>query len=170
VDLILRALGILKRRGSCPRFLIAGKGSDRDRLLGLSSRLGLGGLVRFLGFVDEAEKIRLFQKSWVHVLTSPKEGWGISAMEAAACGTPTVASDSPGLRDVVRHNLTGLLVPHGNPEALADGLTRLLSRESERMAMGAAARRHAEEFSWERSAREMQDFLVNRVARGSPKT
>jgi glycosyltransferase involved in cell wall biosynthesis len=60
------------------------------------------------------------------VLTSPKEGWGISNLEAAACGTATVASDSPGLRDSVRHGETGYLVPHGDVDALAARLADIL--------------------------------------------
>lgn len=168
VDLILRALAVMKDRGSHPTLLIAGKGDDEPRLRGLVSKLGLGEDVEFLGYVEEREKVRLFQRSWIHVLTSPKEGWGISAMEAAACGTPTVASDSPGLRDAVRDEETGLLVPHGDVEALADTLADLLADARRRERMGRAARAHAEHYSWERSAREMQDLLENRVAHNHP--
>lgn len=170
VDLVLRALSVMKERGACATLLIAGKGDDESRLRGLVSKLGLGEDVSFLGYVGEEEKVRLFRRSWIHVLTSPKEGWGISAMEAAACGTPTVASDSPGLRDAVKGGETGLLVRHGDVEALADTLADLLANTQWRASMGKAARAHAEHYSWERSAREMRILLEDRVAQSCPQT
>jgi glycosyltransferase involved in cell wall biosynthesis len=106
----------------------------------------------------------------VHVLTSPKEGWGISILEAAACGTPTVASDAPGLRDAVRDGETGLLAPHGDVDALADRLERLLADADLRERMGAAARRFAENLGWDASARAVEAFLARRVApAGAPR-
>ena len=94
VDIVLKAASRMRDAGFSFRLLIAGKGDYLSRLQDLSSRLGLGDTVEFLGYVPEDEKIKLLQRSWIHVLTSPKEGWGISILEAAACGTPTVASRS----------------------------------------------------------------------------
>src|SRR5690606_4512711 len=116
----------------------------------LTAELELGDHVRFAGFVTEEEKRELFRRTWVHALTSPKEGWGISNMEAAACGTATVASDSPGLRDSVRHGSTGFLAPHGQVDALTDLLERVLSDPSLRDRLGMQARAFAELYSWER--------------------
>ncbi len=164
VDIILRAVALLRARGVEVEFLVAGRGDDEARLRRLVDQLGLHDVVRFLGYVSEEEKPRLFRRSWVHVLTSPKEGWGISILEASASGIPTVASDSPGLRDAVQHGVTGLLVPHGHVEALAGALARLLSDPAERQAMGRAARRFAEGFSWEASARSTERFLTEQVA------
>jgi len=164
VDLVLQAVARLREKGSPVRLLIAGKGNHLGKLQELKTRLGLGDLVRFLGYVSEEEKIRLLQQSWIHVLTSPKEGWGISILEAAACGTPTVASDSPGLRDAVDDGRTGLLVPHGDVNALSEALSNLLEDEQNRKLMGVTARNFAEEFSWDVSARRMEAFLLDRVA------
>jgi glycosyltransferase involved in cell wall biosynthesis len=168
LDLVFRAVATMKDRFPGLRFLVAGKGDREDDLRALAHRLGLGETVRFLGYVSEDEKIRLFRSSWVHVLTSPKEGWGISALEAAACGTPTVGSDSPGLRDAVQHGKTGLLVPHGNVERLSEALEALLSSNAARARMGAEARRFAEGFSWDGSTRQMLAVLQDRVARDAP--
>jgi len=165
VDLILKAVAVLRGRVDGLRLLVAGRGSEAARLRSLSSKLGLGETVSFLGYVSEEEKVRLLRSSWVHVLTSPKEGWGISALEAAACATPTVASDSPGLRDAVVDGQTGLLIPHGNVSALVEALLGLLSARAEREDMGRKARAFAEGFSWEASARQMLVFLEDRVAR-----
>jgi glycosyltransferase involved in cell wall biosynthesis len=168
VDLILKAVAGLKARVEGLRFLVAGTGSEEERLKHLSSSLGLGETVRFLGYVSEEEKIRLLRTSWVHVLTSPKEGWGISALEAAACGTPTVASDSPGLRDAVQDGETGVLVPHGSVESLVSALENLIESNVRRKEMGEKARSFAEAYSWERSARQMLAILEDRVAQGHP--
>ena len=168
VDLILKAAAALKDRVDGLRLVVAGKGNEEKRLRTLSKAMGLGGIVSFPGYVNEAEKIRLLRTSWVHVLTSPKEGWGISALEAAACGTPTVASDSPGLRDAVRNGKTGILVPHGDVGRLAEALHRLLTSTAQRKEMGTEARSFAESYSWEESARQMLVFLEDRVAQGHP--
>ena len=87
--------------------------------------LGQAEAVTFHGFVSEARKIALLRGAWANLFPSPKEGWGITVVEAAACGTPSLASDSPGLRDSVRHMETGYLVPHGDVEALAARMLEL---------------------------------------------
>ena len=168
IDLILQAVAILKEHVEGLRFLIAGKGDDEGRLRALSAKLGMGETLSFLGYVSEEEKVRLLQSSWVHALTSPKEGWGISALEAAACGTPTVASDSPGLRDSVQHGRTGTLVRHGDVPALAEAIQEIIGSSATRVRMGIEARAFAETFSWEESARLMISFLEGRVAQGRP--
>ncbi len=149
VDLVLQAVARLRNQGVGVRLLVGGKGEHRGALEDLRDRLGLADRVEFLGFVSEEEKLALLQRAWIHVLTSPKEGWGISVLEAAACGTPSVASDSPGLRDSVRDGETGLLVPHGDVGALAEALARLVEERPAREAMGERARSWATEHEWD---------------------
>ena len=115
-------------------------------------RLGVGDLVTFEGFVTEEKKRELMRACWATVQPSPKEGWGITNMEAAACGTATVASDSPGLRESVIHERTGLLYPHGDVGALADSISRLADDPALVERFGAEARRFAEGFTWEHAA------------------
>jgi glycosyltransferase involved in cell wall biosynthesis len=168
VDLVLGAVARLRARGIGVRLLVAGKGDHQPELLRLRDRLGLGDSAAFLGYVDEEEKLELLRRSWLHVLASPKEGWGIAILEAAACGTPSVASDSPGLRDSVRDGVTGLLAPHGDVEALTAALSALLEDPERRRRMGESARRFAEAFTWEASAERMEAFLETRVAGPGP--
>ncbi len=168
VDLILHAVARLREEGTPVRLLVAGKGDYEGELRRLHARLGLGDSVEFLGYVSEEEKLRLLRKSWVHVLASPKEGWGISVLEAAACGTPTVASDSPGLRDSVQAGRTGLLVRHDDLEALSQAIKTLIENPSKRGTMGSAARAFAEQFTWDEAARTTETFLDLRVAAKGP--
>lgn len=159
VDLVLRAMALLRDRGVDCRLLVAGQGDHRQTLEALRTRLELEDRVDFLGYVSEERKIELLRRSWVHALTSTKEGWGISNLEAAACATPTVASDTPGLRDSVRDGETGYLVPHGDVDALADRLGHVLRNEDARKELGRGARRFAEGFSWESIAARWEAFL-----------
>jgi glycosyltransferase involved in cell wall biosynthesis len=162
VDLLISAVEVLHRRGIPVRLRIAGRGEYRGALEAqvAQSEIPPGG-VEFLGFISEAEKVRLLQTSWVHLLTSPKEGWGIANLEAAGCGTPTVASDAPGLRDSVLHDETGLLVPHGDVSALADAIARLVSDPALRARQGARARAFALGFSWDHTADAMALALAS---------
>ncbi len=159
VDLVLRAVAALRARGSGLRLIVAGRGRDRKRLESVARQLGIADSVRFAGFVGAPEKRELLSRSWVHVLTSPKEGWGISSIEASACGTATVASNSPGLRDTVRHGETGILVPHGEIDALAGAIAETLDPER-RDAMGRAARRMAEQYTWDGAAAAFERMFM----------
>lgn len=159
VDLILRALARLKDAGVRARLIVAGRGDAAPELKQLSDELGLGALVEFPGFVSTEAKRTYFRRAWVHLLTSPKEGWGITNLEAAACGTPTVASDSPGLRDSVVNGVTGFLVPHGDLDALVARIGELLSDPVLRERLGVQARAFAEEFSWEQAASRTEAHL-----------
>ena len=152
IPLILEAIGRLAGEGVAIRLLIAGRGDAEPELRERVDALGIADRVEFLGFVPEKEKKRLLRKAWVHVFTSPKEGWGISNLEAAACGTPTVASDSPGLRDSVQDGRTGFLVPHGDTAALAERIRRVIQDPDLRARLGAGARSFALEHGWDRSA------------------
>jgi len=143
---------------------ICGQGDDRPRLESLAKRLGLGEAVRFLGFVSEQDKRRLLRRAWAVVFPSPKEGWGITNVEAAASGTPALASDSPGLRESVQNGVTGYLVPHGDVPALADRMLALAADPSLVERLGRAARRFAEGLSWDTAARDTLAHIEKTVA------
>jgi glycosyltransferase involved in cell wall biosynthesis len=166
VDLPIRALARLREAGVAARLVIAGAGDHDGALRALTAELGLEDAVDFRGFVSEEEKLELFRRAWVHVLTSPKEGWGITNLEAAACGTPTVASDSPGLRDSVAHGQTGFLVPHGQVDVLAARLRSLIEDPTLRAQLGANARVFAQRFTWDQAAADTETFLA-RIARAA---
>lgn len=164
IDHAIDAVARLKARGAFVRLRIAGKGDDEPRLRRMVDALGVGDRVSFEGFVTEAGKRDLMRRAWATVQPSPKEGWGITNVEAAACGTPTVASDSPGLRESVVHGRTGLLYPHGQVDALAGALARLASDRAEVDRLGAGAVEFARGFTWDRSAGETEEHLAEVTA------
>ena len=166
VDLVVRAFA----RVADPRarLEIAGVGDHRPALERLVDSLALGERVRFLGRVSEAEKLALLRRAWALVFASPKEGWGITNLEAAACATPVVASDAPGLRESVRDGETGFLVRHGDLGALAARLDQFAASPGLVAVMGAHARRFAESFTWERAAEQTAAHLGEIVAADAP--
>lgn len=152
VDLVIRSFALLRHPAAMLE--IAGTGDHRPALETLVRELGVESSVRFLGFIPESEKVTLLRRAWAAMLASPKEGWGISNMEAAACGTPVIASDSPGIRESVVDGETGFLVPHGDTASMAAAMGNLAESRALVDEMGTAGRRFAEGFSWDRSANE----------------
>lgn len=145
------------------RFVIAGDGPDRNRLVNMSKSLGIEKLVTFLGKVSEEEKIQLYQKAWVFINPSLIEGWGITTIEANACGTPVVASNVAGLIDAVHNPHSGLLVPYGNVDEFAKHITSLLTHTAQRTRMSREAIRWAKNFDWDRSAKEAIQLISKNI-------
>ncbi|MDX1579648.1 MAG: glycosyltransferase family 4 protein [Gemmatimonadota bacterium] len=159
LDILLRAMARLRASGLRGDLVIAGRGDDRARLERLGGELELGDRVRFLGHVDEDEKLRWLRRAWVLAYPSPKEGWGLAVVEAAACGTPVIASDSPGLRESVLAGESGLLVPHDDVQAWSRALEDLLGSPDLRDHLAKGGIAHAATFSWDRAARQTEAHL-----------
>ena len=159
LDVVLKALALLRDSGFGVRFHIAGQGEDRGRLESLTETLGLGDLVSLLGYITEEDKRELMRRAWANVYPSQKEGWGISNIEAAACGTPSLASDAPGLRESVVDGRSGFLIPHGNVEQWADRIALLCGDSRLRERLGAGAIKHAARFTWEETADETEALI-----------
>jgi glycosyltransferase involved in cell wall biosynthesis len=164
IGLAIQALALSRRQRPDLRLHIAGTGDHRPELERLAASLGVADAVTFHGFVSDAEKLALLRAAWANVFPSPKEGWGITIVEAAACGTPSLASDSPGLRDSVRHGETGFLVPHGDVPALSARMLELASAPALVERLGRAARTFAEGLTWDRTAEMTERHLEDIIA------
>jgi glycosyltransferase involved in cell wall biosynthesis len=147
---------------------IAGTGEGRPALERLARTLGLADAVRFLGYVTDEDKLRLFRTAWANLFPSVKEGWGMTVMEAAACGTASLASNSPGLRDSVQDGVTGYLVPHGDAGTLARRMLELADQPALVDALGRAARAHAERHTWDAAAAATLAHLAGVAAARPP--
>jgi glycosyltransferase involved in cell wall biosynthesis len=101
------------------------------------------------------------------VIPSLEEGFGIPAAEAMGCETPVVASDAGGLPEVVEDGVTGLIVPRGDSNALADAMGSLLADPARRAEMGRAGRERALRlFDWDRTAEQFEKIYASVMARG----
>lgn len=165
VDVIIEAFARIAQARLAARLIIAGRGDQMETLRTLADRLGVGDRVAFEGYVSEERKRELLRGAWANLFASPKEGWGITNLEAGGCGTATIASDSPGLRESVVHEVTGLLVPHGDVTALADALERFAADPAMVERLGAAARDFASRFTWDRTAAATERHLAGVLER-----
>jgi glycosyltransferase involved in cell wall biosynthesis len=163
VDIVIRAFAGLHLPEATLE--IAGTGDYRARLERLVNSLKLTDRVKFLGFISEEEKIHLLRRAWASTLASPKEGWGISNLEAAACATPVIAANSPGIRESVIDGETGFLVPPDDVRAMTAAMRGIVESPALVSSLGAAGRHYAEAFTWDRSANDTLAHLEQVVAR-----
>lgn len=160
LDGVLRAWPRVLARRADARLVVVGDGPYRRELERRARRAGVAGSLEFRGFAAREAKVRAMQEAWALVQPSPKEGWGLTVVEAGACGTAVVASDAPGLRDSVRRDETGLLVPFGDDAALADALLRVIEDRPLRERLAAAGERWAAGFTWPDCAARSLDALL----------
>lgn len=156
----IRAHALVRKEVPAARLDVVGDGPYRPALESLAASLGLAEAVRFLGALPHPRKVEALNGAQVAVCPSPKEGWGLTVIEANACGVPVVASRSPGLVESVREGETGLLVPHGDAGALAGAVVRLLEDRPLRLRMAEAAVRWARTFDWETCYRESRAVMA----------
>lgn len=168
VQIGIQAVQILKARYPEVLLQIVGTGDYEPALRNLTRQAGLGAHVEFTGRISHERKVQLLQQADVLIYPSPKEGWGLSVLEANACGTAVVASDSPGLREAVRDGQTGFLVPHGDATAMADRISALFSNSSLYAQMRASGIEWAKTFTWEKAARETLALMEESCRRFSP--
>ncbi|OBK20174.1 glycosyltransferase family 4 protein [Mycobacterium asiaticum] len=137
---------------------VVGGGWWRQRLVEHVQRLGISDAVTFHGHVDDTTKHQLLQRSWVHLLPSRKEGWGLAVVEAGQHSVPTIGyRSSGGLSDSIIDGVTGVLVD--NQAELVDRLDQLLSDPVLRDQLGAKAQARSVEFSWRQSAEALLTVL-----------
>lgn len=149
VDVVLRALAAIRRTLPEAVLEIVGDGPDEKRLRALAEDLGLSEAVRFRGYLPRAEIVRVLYQSHLFLNPSPKEGWGLTVIEANACGVPVVASRRPGLVDSVREGETGLLAEYGKAEDFAAKALELLTDPPLWRSYSENAVRWARSFNWE---------------------
>jgi glycosyltransferase involved in cell wall biosynthesis len=142
IEHLVRAIGIATRECPSIQAEIAGDGPCMADLAGLRQDLGLTGRVRFLGQVGDVPG--LLTRAGMFVLPSLSEGISLTLLEAMACGLPVVATRVGGNCEVVQPNETGLLVPAGDPAALAAALVQVWNDPAAGHAMGQAGRRRVE--------------------------
>jgi glycosyltransferase involved in cell wall biosynthesis len=142
--LLIESLAIVRKRLPA-RLFILGQGDQEARLRDLAAARGVADAVVFCGF--QTNPWRYIARADVFVLTSRYEGFGNVLIEAMACGTPVVATSSPGTREIIQDGRNGLLVEQHEPRAVAEALERLLASEALRTELSIAARTDVQRFA-----------------------
>ena len=157
---LVKAWRIVEQEHNDAELVLAGRAEPRylRRLVKLKEKLNLK-RIEFRTNIPQHEKKLLLARAKILVYTSTREGWGQTVIEAAAYRTPTVAYDVPGLRDSVRHMETGMLVKPGDIEQLAKTITHLLTDHDLRDRLAENAYRHAQQYSWDKTAKNFLEVL-----------
>lgn len=155
VDHLVRAFALVQRQIPEARLDILGTGDFRPELERLVGELGIAGQTTFYGYVTDEQKVELMSRAWCMVNPSMKEGWGITNIEANACGTPVISANVPGLRDSVLDGKSGLLYTYGEVPELAGILSMVLNDSALRTRLSDGAVAWANQFDWNTSAELM---------------
>jgi glycosyltransferase involved in cell wall biosynthesis len=159
LDHVVRAFKIVKASVGNARLILAGDGEEQSRVRVLAAQEKLDSDIVFAGSVSVDSKVRLLQGAWSTVYASMVEGWGIGVIEAAACGTPTVAYGTGGLKEAIIDGTTGYLTKYGAADELAQKLERVLTDENLRRRLGENALMRSYDFNWDRTTTEAEQFL-----------
>ncbi len=155
IETVIRAFAELcpNATGRRWRLEIVGRGSQEGYLRSLTERWGIVEHVEFCGFVEPRSLPAKFNQFTVAAYGSAcQESFGVSLLEAQACGVPVVATDVGGFREVVKEGTTGFLVPPGDFRAMAEAIARLLKNDALRNRFSREARRFVcQEYPWERT-------------------
>jgi glycosyltransferase involved in cell wall biosynthesis len=139
--LLLKAMSIVVKSVPEAQLQICGEGPELSTIARRAEVNGLAENVALLGFVRDVRS--LLAAADVFVMPSLSEGLGVAVLEAMAMGKPVVATDAGGLPEAVMHGETGLVVPAGDAEALAEAMTALLEKPTRAREMGRAGRQRA---------------------------
>ena len=167
-DLVLRALNLMTDIENL-HYLIVGSGEDKERLREMVETLGLSDNVTFAGWVDDSELPDYYRLCDIYVMpnrevletTDSLEGFGISFIDANACGKPSIAGRSGGTGEAVVEGVTGYIVDPGNPQELAEKIRFLLDNPEIGLQMGRKGReRTVRDFSWKQRAIKLAKYIT----------
>lgn len=153
-DLALHALRELLPTFPELRLHVAGEGPWEQAYRNLARRLGIGDRVRWLGWLEPAALREEYRRCRALLMPSRFEPFGLSALEAMACGAPVVAAGVDGLPEFLTDQETGVLVPPADSAALAQAARTLVVNPALARRLGAAAALRAQAFTWDRAAAE----------------
>jgi D-inositol-3-phosphate glycosyltransferase len=176
VDTLIRAIAHMRTTGITDRYphylaVIGGEpnadqhemNSEMARLQHLSRELGLGDLVVFLGKRAQSSLPYYYSAADVLIMPSHYESFGMVALEAMACGTPVVASQVGGLAFLIQDGVTGYVVPGGDPIALSERLTQLITQPEHRRQLGEQAAAYARDYAWENITARILDLYQEMI-------
>jgi glycosyltransferase involved in cell wall biosynthesis len=164
-DTLIAALPRVLKIAPDASLVLVGDGDDRPRLEHLARELGVSERAYFLRGLTPEQLFACYANCYLFALPSSGEGFGIVFLEAMACSKPVIGGAHGGIPDIVEDGVTGLLVPHGNAERLAQALETLFNHPGLGGEMGARGRvRLAKHFSFEQFQLQLNEILKNVLA------
>jgi starch synthase len=166
LDILLDAWAIVcrDRPNQDLRLLLIGTGSDASKLHHRLITKPLPGVIWIDEFINDRTRVQQYLSAAdVYVMSSRQEGFPVAPIEAMACGLPIVATDAPGIPDILEHGEIsgGLIVPRNNASALANAIGRVLDHPEETQELGRRARLRVEQqFASEAVGQQLRDFLI----------
>lgn len=138
------------------KFIIVGKGTHKDQMVEKCKKLNLENHVQFAGHAPHEFIVDWFQRLSIFIAVSTRESFGVSILEAAACGIPAITSNVGGLPEVNKHDETGIVIPSESPDELAEKIIYLYKNNQLRLKLGNNARRRVvSDFNWDKSVSQM---------------
>jgi glycosyltransferase involved in cell wall biosynthesis len=174
-EVFMDAVAQVRRRVPDLRAVIVGEGYERARLESHRRALGAEEWLELPGFMDDDALLDLYRRAWVLASTSQREGWGMTISEAGACGTPAVVSRIAGHVDAVDDGVSGLVADvsadgggpgRGGFTEFAEALLMIVTEPALRARLGRGARLRANQLSWEATAAQTLDVLVDEAIAG----
>ena len=170
IDLTLSVLGLVRQEIPDVRYVIVGDGPDRHRLKKLAEKYGVSDSVQFIGYCSSVELRTHYQDCDLFLLPASSkcpdvEGFGLSILEASACGKPVLGSTEGGIPDAILDGTTGLTVDLANPTALAEAAIRILKNPTLARKFGRAGRTHTStKANWSSTAHQ----ILQAISASSP--
>ena len=162
-DLLIDALAVIKPSLPGLHAVIVGEGYERETLERQIEELRASDWISLPGHIEDDELLDLYRRAWVLASASAHEGWGMTITEAAACGTPSVATRIAGHEDAIVDGKTGLLVD--DVVGLAAGIQQLITDDRLRSALSDSARAYAARFTWGTTACGTLQVLADEALR-----
>jgi glycosyltransferase involved in cell wall biosynthesis len=163
-DMLVRAAHHARARVPGLRLHIVGDGYERPLIESVIDELDASDWVTLRGRLTDSELVDLYRQTWIVASASAREGWGMTMTEAAACGTPAVATRIAGHADAIRDGSSGLLA-EGDPESLGTAMADVLSDDELRARLSAGALAWAGELTWSNTATRLMRVIADEVSR-----
>jgi glycosyltransferase involved in cell wall biosynthesis len=163
-DALVRAAHVARRQVPDLRLHIVGDGFERPRIEAVIDELDADGWVTLRGRLTDGELVDLYRQAWVVTSASAREGWGMTLTEAAACGTPAVATRIAGHEDAVVDGVSGLLAGR-EPAELGAALARVLGDGELRSRLSQGALERATQLTWSNTATQLMRVVADEVSR-----
>jgi glycosyltransferase involved in cell wall biosynthesis len=156
---LIEAFAKLVKEEDCVHLVIIGDGPEKERYQQMVEKHGMSQQVTFVGFVPQEELPQLLTELDLFVLPSESESFGVSALEAQACGVPVIVNNVGGLPEVVKHGVTGMIMPNNEPEEIYNAMKTLLNDDHNRHQMEVNAVQFVRDnYQWDDCVQQMVDL------------